>query len=173
MDTEAFFKKVQVGRKKHDCWIWTGQLNRDGYGVFRGRLAHRVIFIHTYGDYPAGTVTDHLCHNRSICAGGTSCVHRRCVNPRHLQAVTRLVNIRRGRTGLNARVRHVCVGTCSNGHPLSGDNIYRDTDKRGWVHRRCKICTKKRRADDYRRKKERETSRQTLTDSRETVKHQK
>ena len=152
MDIPAFFKKVDIG---DGCWYWKGSINRDGYGVFTGKLAHRVIFEHVYGPFPAGTVADHICHNKAVCAGGMLCLHRRCVNPTHLRAATRGENVRAGRTGVNARVRHVCVRYCQNGHEFTEDNTYVSIDSRGWVHRRCKTCAKRRRREQYERERSR------------------
>jgi len=50
------------------------------------------------GPIPDGIYPDHLCHtNDHDCPGGTSCPHRRCVNPDHLDAVGDEENRRRGR----------------------------------------------------------------------------
>lgn len=84
-DLERFFNKVDVGL----CWEWTASLNRKGgYGSFRvgGRLvsAHRWLWETLVGPIPAKHDLDHLCRNR------------RCVNPDHLEPVTRSVNLARG-----------------------------------------------------------------------------
>lgn len=140
--------------KSSGCWEWTGRVNKDGYGIFRGRLAHRVAYIEAYGPYPEGTVTDHICRVRH------------CVNPNHLEAVTIAENIARGLTGLYAKARHSAVVRCPQGHPLSGDNLYLESNRDGWRRRHCKTCVKKRRKEQYSR--ERETSRETILGSRET-----
>jgi hypothetical protein len=71
-----------------DCIVWTGQISDQGYGVFIPTLdekfAHRISYILTFGKIPEGKELDHLCRNR------------RCLNPYHLEAVTRLINVRRG-----------------------------------------------------------------------------
>jgi len=66
------------------CWVWTGALSSDGYGIFRmgDKLyrAHRASYILHKGEIPDGLHIDHLCRNKV------------CVNPEHLEAVTQKVN---------------------------------------------------------------------------------
>jgi hypothetical protein len=64
------------------CWIWHGHFNTGGYGQFscgpiKNVLAHRYYFEQARGPIPEGTELHHLCTNR------------RCVNPDHLQTLTR------------------------------------------------------------------------------------
>lgn len=108
------------------CWLWQGSTS-DGYGLFavggKTNLAHRYSYAHLIGPIPEGLTLDHLCRVRA------------CVNPAHLEPVTRGENVLRG-TGCvaqNARKTH-----CLNGHPLDGENLLRHEIKRG--HRRCRIC---------------------------------
>lgn len=69
------------------CWLWLGNLNT-GYGRCKVNsktaMAHRVFYEHHIGPIPKGTELDHLRRMRS------------CVNPSHLEAVTRRENVRRG-----------------------------------------------------------------------------
>lgn len=72
-----------------DCIEWSGFISKGGYGVFSSgilgeRQAHRISYILTFGPFPLGLEPDHLCRNR------------KCINPYHLEAVTRKVNSRRG-----------------------------------------------------------------------------
>lgn len=70
------------------CWVWTGRLNRNGYGRawWKGRepVAHRAVWEAILGTIPTGTVLDHLCRNRACC------------NPKHLEPVTVRENTLRG-----------------------------------------------------------------------------
>ena len=72
----------------HNCWIWLGPVNRNGYGYVKrgGRkvMAHRLAYMLKHGPIPAGYVVDHLCRVRQCC------------NPDHLEAVTVQENTRRG-----------------------------------------------------------------------------
>lgn len=95
------------------CIIWTGFLDRDGYGQFtaagrRNVRAHRWAYEHHVGPIPDGLVIDHLCRVRH------------CVNPEHLEVVTVRENTLRGLapTALNAR-----KAVCKYGHPLVGRNV--------------------------------------------------
>ena len=71
------------------CWIFTGAAGSRGYGSVAGgrkglsELAHRVAYRFAYGAIPDGMTIDHLCRVK------------RCVNPAHLEAVTRSENSRR------------------------------------------------------------------------------
>lgn len=72
------------------CWLYTGRLNRDGYGEIRshGRhygMVHRIIWRALHLPMPDGWTLDHLCNRRH------------CVSPFHLEAVTHMENIRRAR----------------------------------------------------------------------------
>jgi hypothetical protein len=71
---------------KAGCWEWTGTMSHD-YGVVRveGRSVptHRLTYEFFIGEIPDGLVTDHLCNNPP------------CVNPWHLDPVTRRVNTQR------------------------------------------------------------------------------
>lgn len=82
------------------CTVFTGATNSKGYGcVGSGRksktvLAHRLVVIHRDGSIPDDMTVDHLCGERL------------CVNPDHLEVVTRSENSRRGhRPWLAARFR--------------------------------------------------------------------
>lgn len=79
------------------CWLWSGEINSSGYGrISQGNnhcgarvryLAHRVSYELHKGAIPKGMDLDHLCRVRL------------CVNPAHLEPVTRSENNRRGTLG--------------------------------------------------------------------------
>lgn len=95
-DTAEFvsaFPGSQVGwvpNPQTECWEWIGALAWNGYGIVglpgqhRNCLAHRLVYEREHGPVPDGQELDHLCRNR------------RCVNPGHLEVVTRRTNARRG-----------------------------------------------------------------------------
>lgn len=83
--------EAKISRDPDGCWRWTGAKGLLGYGVLgRGTRgdgligAHIASYILNVGPIPAGLVLDHLCRNPS------------CVNPAHLEPVTRAENTRRG-----------------------------------------------------------------------------
>lgn len=121
------------------CWVWTGMLNPGGYGYFNrpglSRLPHRLAYEWARGPIPDGLDLDHLCH-LPPCTGGVECPHRRCVNPDHLDPVTRADNTRRSPltlTGANIRKTH-----CPKGHPYDEANTA--TSKAG--KRKCRECNR-------------------------------
>lgn len=87
------------------CWLWSGHIDRDGYGVLWRKggptQAHRAVYRELVGDIGEGMRLDHLCRRR------------RCVRPDHLEPVTESVNqLRR-----SWRVRAM-ASKCRAGHDL-------------------------------------------------------
>ena len=93
------------------CWLWTAYLTEDGYGRCkvggRQRGAHRAVYEFLVGPIPAQHEIDHLCRVRC------------CVNPEHLEVVTKKENVARGvGVGVINRLRT----SCKNGHPFTASN---------------------------------------------------
>jgi hypothetical protein len=109
------------------CWLWTGGLAEDGYGLTtidkKTRGAHCVLFEIVKGPIPEGLELDHLCRVR------------RCVNPDHCEPVTHAVNCQRADHTNNAMSRRTA---CPQGHPLVDGNIVVSLFKR-LGHRKCLI----------------------------------
>lgn len=57
--------------KSGECWVWTGQLARSGYGIIKesGRTwrVHRLVWTLTNGPIPDGLLVCHRCDNRPCC----------------------------------------------------------------------------------------------------------
>ncbi len=127
---ERFWAKVDV-HQPAGCWEWIGAHDQKGYGMFKiGQSmyrAHRVSSRELIGIAPVDLEADHLCRNT------------RCVNPDHIQFVTRSENIRTSysASGLNGRKTH-----CIHGHEFTAENtgIELPTGKR-W----CRTCKRSRR----------------------------
>ena len=140
--------------------IFTKPTNMHGYGAvfYKGkqRKAHRVAFEKAYGPIAEGMHIDHICHAVAIandmCLGEKSCIHRSCVNPKHLRAVTPLENQMAGLRNLSNRQ------TCSNGHDLTVEgtiDIRNREGKTGQLCRECKLENSRNAQARYRaRKKE-------------------
>lgn len=133
-----FWSKVTI--LENGCWLWTGSfcsILRGRYGLFRpGGTANSIgahVWAYQYciGEIPEGLELDHTCRNPA------------CVNPWHLEPVTRRINQLRafGFPRANAAKTH-----CSQGHPYSGENLLIAYNGR----RRCRICSN---LDQKRRKR--------------------
>lgn len=91
------------------CWIWQRSIVRSGYGIAwrngTNVLAHRWYYQRANGPIPDGYQLDHLCRNRA------------CVNPEHLQPVSRRANVRRG---ANAHLSEAAAMEIRQRHAVSG-----------------------------------------------------
>lgn len=119
------FEDKYIPEPNCGCWLWHGSQCR-GYGQFwiEGRLqkAHRVSYRYYVGEIPPNMDLDHLCRVRC------------CVNPKHLEPVTRSENTRRGLASHVAKSRAQARDVCERGHPLSNDNLVRLDSKQ------CREC---------------------------------
>lgn len=120
--TIRFWDRVEI---TPSCWLWIGQLDRDGYGRFRilgtSILAHRWSYEQAHGPIPPGKQLDHLCRVR------------RCVNPSHLEPVDPAENTRRGQPATKTH--------CINGHEFTPENTYMRTATSGG-RRGCRTCNR-------------------------------
>ena len=123
-ESDRFWPKVE--KLAGGCWRWTGALDSKGYGGFHvgpGRVGRRWVRAHRWsyeavvGKIPPGLDLDRLCRNRA------------CVNPEHLEPVTRQVNLKRGAQGSKT--------FCKNGHEYTPENTYRSPST---GRRACATC---------------------------------
>lgn len=121
-EAARFASKTQ---RANDCLLWTGPLDRDGYGGFwlRGatRRAHRVAWFDANGEVADGFVVNHTCRQRS------------CVNPQHLHLVTVQENAMKDSSSpayVNSQKT-----TCPKGHEYDGVEM-----SHGRQIRVCKTC---------------------------------
>jgi len=127
---QRFWEKVCVTWPT-GCWVWTGAKSPGGYGVFRNErgtnsVAHRFSYTTMIGAVPDGLDLDHLCRNRA------------CVNPAHLEPVTRAENLRRG---VRPPRRTAPKPECKFGHTfVEGSFSWYGPDK---LWRRCLLCRRK------------------------------
>jgi len=122
---DRFFTKVEVG----DCWLWVGATDR-GYGKFyphrKTVRAHRWLYEQLVGPVPAGMDLDHLCRVRA------------CVNPDHLEVVTRSVNLARSplmvrppRRGVKSARGRSASPSCGAAGPSSAEQQLRASGQPG------------------------------------------
>lgn len=117
---DYFWKRIEM---TDGHWLWTGYMNRGGYGTAcmnRAKYyAHRVFYTVFIGPIPEGLQIDHLCRVKN------------CVNPEHLEAVTIYENISRVSEEARARKEY-----CLQEHSQDANNHYLTSDGR----RRCNQC---------------------------------
>jgi hypothetical protein len=128
--------KVSVNQIK-GCHEWKGAV-AGGYGQIRvdgrQRPAHRVAYELGRGAIAKGLEIDHLCRNPL------------CVNPDHLEPVTRSENVRRSNVGQATAARMRAKTHCPAGHPYTGSNVVTTTG-----YRRCRECRRQQALASYHR----------------------
>ena len=108
------------------CILWPYEINHNGYGrVYLNGITqsvHRIAYELWYGTWILASLEiDHTCEIRA------------CFNPLHLDMVTHMVNVARGKVphSYNGAKTH-----CPKGHTYTEDNTY--YNPKGW--RTCKAC---------------------------------
>jgi hypothetical protein len=108
------------------CWLWDRGCTGAGYGAYQVKPSRVVVGAHRFAyeqlrePIPKGFHIDHLCRVPS------------CVNPDHMEVVTRKVNILRG---VSPAAKNSRKEECYEGHLLSGGNLYVV-----YGQRRCRKC---------------------------------
>ena len=109
------------------CWLWTGAVLPNGYGVLtyqkQRKYAHRLVYELLRAPIPEGLQLDHLCRVRC------------CANPDHLEPVTLQENLRRGDVNQYVKATH-----CKRGHEFTVENTYQYKNKIGNPKRNCRAC---------------------------------
>lgn len=124
---QAIMDRVEI--RPNGCWRWKLGVDKDGYAQWSGAYKtmgtnrpNRVMYILTKGEIPNGLELDHICNIR------------RCVNPDHMQPLTRQENqalaVHYGRN----------LTECKNGHPFDEENTYVAKDG----ERCCRSCNRER-----------------------------
>jgi len=124
---QRFWAKVE---KTDSCWIWRGGIMGRGYGTFFvdgvSHRVHRLAYRLLVGEIEEELTVDHLCKIKI------------CVNPSHMELVTRAENSRRAFTG---------IVQCPKGHPYDESNtIFHGPLRR---NRKCRQCNNARRRKEF------------------------
>jgi hypothetical protein len=121
---KRFLNKIRI---IDDHWIFTGYLNKDGYGQTyykkKQHQAHRFCYEFFVAKIPKGKHIDHKCRVRS------------CVNPKHLRVVTPRENAlfnSESTSAKNFRKTH-----CNKGHEFNNKNTKFDING----FRICRTCS--------------------------------
>ena len=121
-----------VEESETGCWLYTGRVLRHGYGQIEVRQgvgrssrkrvsAHRLSYETFVGPIPEGLTLDHLCRVRH------------CINPAHLEPVTRRENTLRG---VGPSALNAVKTSCHRGHAFTPENTRWCADG----SRRCYEC---------------------------------
>lgn len=128
------FEEKYIPEPNTGCWLWLSGTDGHGYGQFfflrpayKGKMMNAYKFSYEFfvKPVPKGLELDHLCRNRL------------CVNPDHLEAVTKKVNIQRGKgiSALNSKKT-----LCPKGHKYDEENTKFGKNSFGGTYRYCRKC---------------------------------
>jgi len=150
MDLGKRLEKYYTPEPNSGCWLWTGANDGNrGYGRFQNsdgsNQAHRICYEHYKGvKIPADMEIDHLCMNPA------------CVNPDHLEVVTREENMRRA-PKLGLKLGGAANGEkqkakthCPYGHEYTPENTVIGGGRKG-IGRSCRACRNQRERDRQQR----------------------
>lgn len=99
------FMNLKISVNREDCWLFAGYVHTQGYGriyyMKDGKptydLAHRAVYSTFVGEIPEDYTIDHLCMVKS------------CVNPEHLETVTRSENSIRANIARDGLLKRLCT----------------------------------------------------------------
>jgi len=117
-----------------DCVLWQGWLDSKGYGRIERDYGERTYWVHRLAyESVSGPIPDtyHVHHK---------CGNRACVNPEHLEALSRNEHrLRHTENPLNQRIAEQEAKThCPQGHPYDEVNTY----KTPHGSRQCRTCNR-------------------------------
>ncbi len=124
---DTFWQKVSIRFGEAGCWRWGNAKTVTGYGQFwlgnKLWLTHRLVYTAMRGEIPPGLTIDHVCQQKD------------CVNPEHMELVTRGENSVRGGGLAVANERQRQKTHCKHGHEFTPENT-----KRWGTRRQCRTC---------------------------------
>lgn len=132
MTPRATFLAKHAARIERDpiygCWLWTGPIDRDGYGVSyaggRGpRSAHSEAWREIVGPVPPEMLLDHWCRRRN------------CIRPEHLEPITNAENQRRSQWRYRSRMK-----ACPRNHSLDTCILTPPEGRNRGAGRICRTC---------------------------------
>lgn len=139
------------------CWLWTGPLDKGGYGKLGSRNSHRVIWEILVGAVPPKLVLDH--REDLGCTLDDGQPDKSCCWQAHLLAVTNQVNCTRNGVQGVAAV-NATKTRCDHGHEYDLFNTYFKPDG----HRDCRVCIRQR-VKSYRQRQQPRAAVIRITDS--------
>lgn len=117
---ERLRRRIEVS--PDGCWLWTGHINRGGYGILGARprplLAHRLVWEALKGLPPE------VLHHDPDCP-------KSCVNPEHLSPTTNSEHPDSAPAWQSSKTH------CAQGHKFTEANTYRPA-RGGRICRRCR-----------------------------------